>query len=83
MQDGIFYVLNCTNARRSAKAAVSIAVDMVKSKIISEQEGITRIDPMHMMYYLRPQLVASFRKFSRIDCTLLLLKMCLYRESCG
>lgn len=68
MQDGIFYVLNCTNARRSAKAAVSVAVNMVQSKAISEQEAITRIDPMHMMYYLRPQLVSSFRKSLQLFC---------------
>jgi len=35
----------------------------VQSKIIREEEAITRIDPMHMMHYLRPQLVTSFRKF--------------------
>lgn len=61
VQDGIFYVLHCTSARRSAKAAVSIAVKMVQNKIITEQEAITRIDPMSMMHYLRPQLVASFQ----------------------
>jgi pyruvate, orthophosphate dikinase len=54
MQQGKLYMLQCRVGKRTAFAAIRIAVDMVKEKLISEQEALHRIEPHQLNQLLRP-----------------------------
>ena len=45
VENGRFYLLQTRNGKRTAAAAVKIAVDMVGEKLISKEEAIIRINP--------------------------------------
>jgi pyruvate,orthophosphate dikinase len=52
VQNGILYILQTRNAKRTAQAAVKIAVSMMQEKMITEREAIMRIDANQMDYFL-------------------------------
>ncbi|MCC7159051.1 MAG: pyruvate, phosphate dikinase, partial [Ignavibacteria bacterium] len=54
IQDGKLYILQCRVGKRTGGAAVRIAVDMVKQKLISEKEALLRIEPDQLNQLLRP-----------------------------
>ena len=56
IQDGTLYLLQTRNGKRTAQAAVRIAVDMVKEKLISEQEAVLRVDAASLDQLLHPRL---------------------------
>lgn len=45
VEKGTLYILQTRNGKRTAKAAVKIAVDMVQEGLITRDEAIMRIDP--------------------------------------
>jgi pyruvate, orthophosphate dikinase len=45
VENGEFYLLQTRNGKRTAQAAVKIAVDMVSEKLITREEAIVRINP--------------------------------------
>ena len=50
------YVLQCRSAKRSAAAAIRIAADMVKEKLIERDEALMRIDPASIQQLLHAQI---------------------------
>ncbi|MDR1921506.1 MAG: pyruvate, phosphate dikinase [Candidatus Adiutrix sp.] len=54
IQEGKLWMLQCRNGKRTAQAAVKIAVDLVKEKIITEDEAIMRIEPEQLNQLLLP-----------------------------
>ena len=54
IQQGKLYMLQCRVGKRTAFAAINIAVDMVDEKLISEKEAILRIEPDQLNQLLRP-----------------------------
>src|SRR5262249_17415206 len=54
IQQGRLYMLQCRVGKRTAFAAINIAVDMVEEKLISEKEAILRIEPDQLNQLLRP-----------------------------
>ena len=56
IQDGTLYLLQTRNGKRTAQAAVRIAVDMVKEKLITEQEAVLRVDAASLDQLLHPRL---------------------------
>ncbi len=54
IQDGKLYMLQCRVGKRTAFAAIKIAVDMVKEKLISQEEALMRIHPDQLNQLLRP-----------------------------
>ncbi len=54
MEKGVFYLIRATTANRSSFAAIRIAVDMAKNKLISEQEAIMRFDPFQLQQLIEP-----------------------------
>ncbi len=50
------YMLQTRNGKRTAKAAVNIAVDMVQEGLISEKEAVMRIEPEQLDQLLHPSL---------------------------
>ncbi len=56
IQEGTLYFLQTRTGKRTAKAAVKIAVDMVDEKLINEEEAVMRIDPKQLDQLLHKQL---------------------------
>ena len=50
------WMLQTRSGKRTAKAAIKIAVDMVKEKLISKQEAVLRVDPNVLDTLLHPTL---------------------------
>ncbi len=50
------WMLQTRSGKRTAKAAVKIAIDMVKEKIISKKEAVLRVDPNSLDALLHPTL---------------------------
>ena len=47
-------------AKRTARASVFIAVDMVREKMITERDAIMRIDPHQMDFFLHNMIDKKF-----------------------
>jgi len=45
IEDSKLYMLQCRNGKRTGKAAVIIAMDMLDEKIVTEEEALLQIDP--------------------------------------
>ncbi len=54
IQQGTLYMLQCRVGKRTAFAAIKIAVDMVGEKLISDREALRRIEPDQLNQLLRP-----------------------------
>ncbi|MCX6574759.1 MAG: PEP-utilizing enzyme, partial [Candidatus Aminicenantes bacterium] len=54
IQQGKLYMLQCRVGKRTAFAAIKIAVDMVGEKLIGEKEALARIEPDQLNQLLRP-----------------------------
>ena len=50
------WMLQTRNGKRTPKAAIKIAVDMVKEDLITKEEAIMRIEPKQLDYLLHPML---------------------------
>jgi pyruvate,orthophosphate dikinase len=55
IERGTLYMLQTRSAKRTARAAVKIATDMVREKVINRDEAIQRVDPMHVEQLLLPR----------------------------
>ena len=56
------WMLQTRSGKRTAKAAIKIAVDMVKEKLISKKEALLRIDPNTLDTLLHPTLDEKVKK---------------------
>ncbi len=54
IERGKLYVLQCRVGKRTARAAVRIAVDMANEKLISRREAVMRVDPQQINQLLLP-----------------------------
>lgn len=54
IQEGKLYMLQTRVGKRTGVAAVRIVMDMVKERMISKREAISRIEPDHLSQYLYP-----------------------------
>jgi len=59
IQDNNLYMLQTRNGKRTIQAAIKIAVDMVKEKLITKQEALQRIDPQQLDQLLHPSIDPS------------------------
>ena len=62
VERGKLYMLQTRNAKRTGKAAVVTAVEMVNEGLISKEEALKRIQPMHVQQILVPQFDPASRK---------------------
>jgi pyruvate, orthophosphate dikinase len=62
IEKGKLYMLQTRNGKRTAAAAVQIAVDMVKEKLIDEKTGVMRVDPASLDQLLHPTFDPQARK---------------------
>jgi len=62
IEDSTLYLLQTRSGKRTASAAVKIAVDMVNEGLISREEAVLRVDPSSLEQLLHPRLDPSARK---------------------
>jgi len=56
IQESKLYMLQTRNGKRTGKAAVKVAADMVKENLISAEEAIMRVEPSQLDQLLHPIL---------------------------
>ncbi len=56
VQQGKLYLLQTRTGKRTAPAAVKIAVDMVKEKLITKEEALLRIEPVQLNQLLHRRI---------------------------
>jgi pyruvate,orthophosphate dikinase len=62
IERGKLWMLQTRTGKRTAKAALQIACDMIDEKMISEQEALLRIDPASLDQLLHPTLDPNSKK---------------------
>ncbi|MDX1732778.1 MAG: pyruvate, phosphate dikinase [Halioglobus sp.] len=56
VQEGRFYMLQTRSGKRTGRASVKIAVDMVREGLITEREALMRVAPEHVESFLHPMV---------------------------
>ncbi len=62
IQDGKLYILQTRSGKRTGKAAVQIAVDLAKEKMISREEAVMRVAPAQLDQLLHPMIDPAGKK---------------------
>ena len=65
IEDKKLYMLQTRNGKRTAKAALKIACDLVDEGMISEEEAVLMIDPRNLDTLLHPQFDAAALKSAK------------------
>lgn len=65
IERGKLYLLQTRSGKRTARAAVKIAVDMVKENLITKEEAIMRVNPYQLNQLLHP-VVSGEAKYTPI-----------------
>ena len=68
IQQHKLYMLQTRNGKRTAEAAMKIAVDMAREGLISQSEALLRIEPESLDQLLHPTLDPQAEKSLRVDC---------------
>ncbi|MGL4800125.1 MAG: pyruvate, phosphate dikinase [Cellulosilyticaceae bacterium] len=63
---GTLYFLQTRNGKRTAAAALKIAVDLVEEKMITEEEAVLRVDPKQLDQLLHPMFDADALKAAAV-----------------
>ncbi|MEQ9396712.1 pyruvate, phosphate dikinase [Haliea sp.] len=56
VQEGKLYMLQTRSGKRTGRASVKIAVDMVREGLITESEALMRVSPEHVEAFLHPMV---------------------------
>ncbi|MBI5695578.1 MAG: pyruvate, phosphate dikinase [Nitrospirae bacterium] len=62
VQENVLFMLQTRTGKRTAQAAIKIAVDMVKEKLISKEEAILRVEPNQLDQLLHPIIDPKAKK---------------------
>lgn len=65
IENGKLYMLQTRNGKRTAAAALKIAVDLVDEGMINEEEAVLRVDPKQLDALLHPQFDAAAIKTAK------------------
>ena len=66
IENGKLYMLQTRNGKRTAAAALQVAVDLVDEGMITEQEAVMRVEPKQLDALLHPQFDASALKAANV-----------------
>jgi len=66
IEDGELFMLQTRNGKRTAAAALKIAVDLVDEKMITEEEAVMRVDPKQLDALLHPQFDSDALKKAEV-----------------
>jgi len=59
IEQGRLYMLQCRVGKRTGAAAIQIALDMVKERLISSREALLRVEPDQLNQLLRPTFIGA------------------------
>ncbi|HSF87245.1 MAG TPA: pyruvate, phosphate dikinase [Acidimicrobiia bacterium] len=62
VEQGRLWLLQTRDGKRTAQAAVRIAVDMAEEGLITRQEAVRRVAPEQVDFFLHPQLTGDSRQ---------------------
>ncbi|MBV9281337.1 MAG: pyruvate, phosphate dikinase [Chloroflexi bacterium] len=62
IESGKLYMLQTRNGKRTAAAAVKVAVDLVSEGVISREEAVMRVEPKHVVQLLLPRFDDAARR---------------------
>ncbi|HEX5750805.1 MAG TPA: pyruvate, phosphate dikinase [Archangium sp.] len=65
IEQGKLWMLQTRDAKRTAQAAVRIAVELAREKRISRQEAVLRVKPEQIDFFLHPQFAPSDKKAAK------------------
>jgi len=66
IQEGKLYILQTRNGKRTAAAAIKMAVDMVKEGLINEKEAVLRVKPEQLDSLLHKQIDPNAKKAAEL-----------------
>ena len=66
VEDGKLYFLQTRNGKRTAAAALRIAVELVEAGMITEEEAVLRVEPKQLDQLLHPMFDASALKAAKV-----------------
>ncbi len=66
IEDGKLWMLQCRNGKRNGPAAVKMALDMVKEKLITKEEAVLRVSPAQLDELLHPIIDSKSEKTAEI-----------------
>ena len=66
IEHGKLFMLQTRNGKRTANAALKIAVDLVKEKLIDKKEAILRIEPKQLEQLLHPSFNTKKLKLAKV-----------------
>ena len=66
IENGKLYMLQTRNGKRTAQAALKIAVDLVDEGMITEQEAVLRVEPQQLDSLLHPQFDSAALKAAAV-----------------
>ncbi len=62
VERGKLFMLQTRSGKRTAQAAVKIAVDMVREGLITKEEALLRVEPIHVIQLLLPRFDEEAKK---------------------
>lgn len=66
IESGKLYILQTRNGKRTANAALKIAVDLVSEGMIDEKEAVLRVEPKQLDQLLHPNFDAAALKAAKV-----------------
>lgn len=66
IENGKLYMLQTRNGKRTAAAALKVAVDLVDEKMIDERTAVLRVDPKQLDALLHPQFEPTAMKAAKV-----------------
>jgi pyruvate,orthophosphate dikinase len=66
IQEGKLYMLQCRVGKRNGPAAVKMALDMYKEKLITKEEAVLRVQPSQLDELLHPIIDPSVEKTTKV-----------------
>ena len=56
VQEGRFFLLQTRSGKRTGRAAIKVAVDMVREGVLDEKDALLRVSPEHVESFLHPMV---------------------------
>ena len=71
IEQGKLWLLQTRDGKRTAQAAVRIAVDLADEGLITSDEALLRVEPSHVDFFLHPQFDPDAKRSARREGSLL------------
>ncbi len=66
IEKGVLYMLQCRSGKRNGPAAVRMAMDMLKEKLVTKEEAVQRVTPSQLDELLHPIIDPKMEKSAKV-----------------